>query len=121
LKALPVLRHLTHTYHDTLQWIETKQDSFLSVSNDASSSNNSGRGANIQTINHYILSLPATFDLFPQDLFKQFDRLTAELNASNAIYIRDAMLSISQKMTDEYFLKHYIEFIRNERFLKLGE
>jgi hypothetical protein len=106
LRALRVLCRLTSTYQDTLQWIEKKQDPFLSVSGDTSN-NGSARGANIQTINHYILSLPAIYDLFPQNLFKQFDRLTAELNAS------DAILSISQKVTDEYFLKHCIEFFRN--------
>jgi uncharacterized protein (DUF924 family) len=120
LKALRVLRRLSHTHHETLQWIEEKQDPFLSVASDTSSSNHSNRGANIQTINYYIISLSATFDLFPKNLFKQFDRLTAQLNASNAIFIRDAILSISQKVTDEYFLKHYLEFLRSEHLSKLG-
>lgn len=85
------------------------------------SDNKSVRGANIQIINYYILSLTATFDLFPQDLIKQFDRLKKELNASNATYIKDGIFSISQKVTDEYFLKHFIEFIQNEGFSKLGK
>jgi predicted DNA-binding protein len=121
LKALRVLRPLSHTYYDTLQWIENKQEPFLSQTSDISSSNRSTRGANIQTINYYILSLPASFDLFPQELFQQFDRLKAQLNASNATYIREAIFSISQKVTDQYFLKHYIEFIHSEHFSKLGE
>jgi len=121
LKALRVLRCLTHTYEDTLQWIEKKQDPVLSVANEASSTNKSIRGANSQTINYYILSLPATFDLYPQNFSKQFNQLTEQLNASNAIYIRDALLSISHKVPDQYFLKHYIEFIRSEHLSKLGE
>ncbi len=122
LKALRVLRRLTHTYQNTLQWIEQQQqqDSFLSIPNDSSSNNNSFRGATIQTINYYILSLSATFDLNSQDLFKQFNRLITKLNASNATYIRDALLCISQKLTDEYFLEHYIKFIQSEHFSKLG-
>ncbi len=107
---------MTYTYSNTLQWIEQKQDSFSSISNDKST-----RGANIQTINHYILLLPATFDLIPQDLFKQFDRLTTKLTASNAIYVRDALLCISQKVIDQVFFEHYIEFIRSEHFSKLGK
>jgi len=120
LKALRVLRRLTHTYQNTLQWIEQKQGSFLSVSSDTSLNNKPTRGANIQTINYYILSLPATFDLIPQDLFKQFDRLTTQLSASNAIYVKDALFCLSRKVTDQYFLEHYIEFIRSEHFSKLG-
>ncbi|CAF4358385.1 unnamed protein product, partial [Adineta steineri] len=85
-----------------------------------SSTTKSIRAANIQTINYYILSLPATFDLIPQDLWKQFDRLKTQLNSSNATYIKDAFLSISRKMTDESFLKHYTEFIRSEHLGKLG-
>ncbi|CAF3417336.1 unnamed protein product [Rotaria sp. Silwood1] len=120
LKALHILSRLTYTYHYTLEWIEKNQNIFSSITNDTSSSNNSGRGANIQVLHHYILSLPATFDLFPQDLYKQFDRLKEKLNASNATYVRNAMLSISQKVTDQYFLQHFIEFIHSEHLSKLG-
>ncbi|CAF2442483.1 unnamed protein product [Rotaria sp. Silwood2] len=120
LKALHVLSRLTHTYHYTLQWIEKNQNVFSSITIDTSSNNNSGRGANIQTINYYILSLPSMFDLFPQDLFKQFDLLKEKLNASNATYVRNATLSISKKVTDQYFLQHFIKFIHSEYFSKLG-
>ena len=116
LKALRVLRRLNHTYHGTLQWIEAKQG--LS---ETRSSNCSARGANIQTINYYILSLPASFDLFPQELFKQFDRLKGLLNPSNAIYVKDALWNISQKTTDQYFLKYCIEFIQSKDFSKFGK
>ncbi|CAF3137068.1 unnamed protein product [Rotaria sp. Silwood2] len=42
------------------------------------------------------------------------------LNASNAKFISDAMLSISRKISDEIFFKSYIEFIRHGQFQKLG-
>ncbi|CAF1313648.1 unnamed protein product [Adineta steineri] len=121
LKAVRVLRRFSHMYQNTLELIEKNQDAFLLRTIDTTSTTiKSIRGANIQTINYYILSLPATFDLFPQDLWKQFDRLKTQLNSSNATYIKDAFLSISRKMTDESFLKHYIEFIRTEHFGKFG-
>ncbi|CAF1367942.1 unnamed protein product [Rotaria sordida] len=67
-----------------------------------------------------ILCLPATFDLIPEILLKHFDLLKTKLNASNAKFISDAMLSISHKISDEIFLKSYLEFNRNEQFQKLG-
>lgn len=121
MKALRILRRLIHTHPKTLQWLEQKPDSFLSVSTDDSSNSKPTRGANIQTINHYIPSLPATFDLISQDLFKQFDQLLARLNASNATYIGNALLCISQKIADRDFLQHFIEFIQSERFTKIGK
>ena len=120
LKALRVLRRFIHTYEKTLRWIEQKPDSNLTVSTDDSSNSKPIRGANIQTIKHYLPSLPARFDLIAQDLFKQFDQLLVQLNASNATYIHNALLCISQKVADQYFLEHYIAFIRSEHFTKIG-
>ncbi|CAF3787569.1 unnamed protein product [Rotaria sordida] len=120
LKSLHVLNRLSHTHHYTIEWIEKNENLFSSVVTNASSCNNAGRGANIQAINNYILSLPAIFDLSSQDLHKQFHRLKEKLNASNTTIIRNALLNISQKVTDQYFLQYFIEFIHSEHFSKLG-
>lgn len=121
LKALRVLRRFTHTYPMTLRWIVEKSDTSLPASSGDLSENKPTRGATIETIKHYILSLPATFDLVSQDLFKQFDQLIARLNASNATYVTNALSCILQKVADQYFLQRYIEFIRSERFSKIGK
>jgi hypothetical protein len=121
LKSLRVLRRLTHTYNDTLEWLDKKQGSPLASKNPNESSSPHARGAAVQPLDDIIICLPATFDLTPQNLLKHFELLKTKLNASNAKYISDAMLSISRKISDEIFLKSYLEFIRNEQFQKLGK
>ncbi|CAF1192166.1 unnamed protein product [Rotaria sordida] len=120
LKSLRVLRHLSHTYNETLEWLHKKQDSSLVVKNSNENTRGRNRGANAQSLDDIILCLPATFDLTPEYLLKQFDLLKTNLNASNVKFISDAMLNISRKISDEIFLKSYLEFIRNEQFQKLG-
>lgn len=121
MKALRVLRRFTYTYPIILRWIDEKSNCFLPESTDDLSENKPTRGANVETINRYIPSLPAMFDLPAQDFFKQFDQLITQLNASNAIYVTNALSCILQKIADQYFLQHYIEFIRSERFSKIGK
>ncbi|CAF1145573.1 unnamed protein product [Rotaria sp. Silwood1] len=120
LKSLRVLRSLSHTYNETLEWLHKKQDSPLVIKRSDESSRGRSRGATVQPLDDIILCLPATFDLKPETLLKHFDVLKTKLNASNAKFISDAMLSISRKISDEIFLKSYLEFIGNEQFQKLG-
>jgi hypothetical protein len=121
LKSLRILRRLTHTYNETLEWINKKEDSPSALKNPNESSSRRTRGAGVQPLDDIIICLPATFDLTPQNSLKHFELLKTKLNASNAKYISDAMLSISRKISDEIFLKHYLEFIRDEQFQKLGK
>ncbi|CAF4677768.1 unnamed protein product, partial [Rotaria socialis] len=74
----------------------------------------------IDPLDHIIICLPATFDLTTQQLLKQFHFLKMKLNASNAKYISDAMLTISRRLPDKIFLKHYLDLVCNEQFQKLG-
>jgi len=121
LKSLRVLRRLTHTYNEVLQWLDKKQGSPLVLKNRNEDGGYHRRGAAVQPLDDIIICLPATFDLTPQNLLQHFQLLKTKLNASNAKYISDAMLSISRKIPDEIFLKGYLEFIRDEQFQKLGK
>ena len=122
LKSLRVLRRLPHTYHQTLQWLELKQESSLVV---ADSNENSGgrrtRGVTSDALDDIIICLPSTLGLTPERLCQHLEVLKTKLNASNAKYISDAMLNISRRLPDEVFLKSYLEFIRNEKFRTLGK
>ncbi len=110
---------MTHTYNETLLWLEKKQGSSLAVKGNTDTK--SSFGGDAQPLNDIIMCLPSTFDLTSQNLLKQFDLLTTIINASNAKFISQSMLSISHKIPDEIFLKHYLQFIRNEQFQKLGK
>ncbi|CAF3902890.1 unnamed protein product [Rotaria sordida] len=112
LKALRILHHLTNTYNESLQWFNEKQTSSLLLKSNIST--------DIEPLDHVIICLPITFDLTPQDLLKQFHFLKMKLNPSNAKYISDAMLTISRRLPEEIFLKHYLELVGNEQFQKLG-
>ena len=112
---------MTHTYDETIKWIYSKQDSQIAITNTSVSGGRLNRGADAQPLDDIIICLPATFDLTPEDLLKHLELLKTKLNSSNAKYISDAMLSISRKIPDQIFLKHYLEFIRNEQFQKLGK
>ncbi|CAF4130497.1 unnamed protein product, partial [Rotaria sp. Silwood2] len=120
LKSLRVLRRLSHTYNKTLEWLHNRQDSPLTIKNSNENTSLRTRGAAVQPLDDIILCLPATFDLNQEYLIKHFDLLKTNLKASNAKFISDAMLSISRKISDEIFLKLYLEFIQNEQFQKLG-
>ncbi|CAF4467932.1 unnamed protein product [Rotaria sp. Silwood2] len=120
LKSLRILRSLSSTYNETLEWLQKNQDSQLVIKSSDENSRPRSRAAAIHPLDDIILCLPATFDLTPDNLLKHFDLLKTKLNASNAKFISDAMLSISIKISDESFLKSYLEFIRNEQFQKLG-
>ncbi|CAF4880269.1 unnamed protein product, partial [Rotaria sp. Silwood1] len=113
LKALHVLHHFTYTYNKSLQWFDEKQISSLSLK--------CINSTDIDPLDHIIICLPITFDLNTHDLLKQFHFLKIKLNASNAKYISDAMLTISRRLPEEIFLKHYLELIGNEEFQKLGK
>ncbi|CAF1219378.1 unnamed protein product [Adineta steineri] len=119
LATFRILRRLTHTYNITLEWIYTKQDSPLPVGNSTKKTVRN-RGAPTEPLDDILICLPSTFDLTPQLLIKHLEFLTTKLNASNAKYISDAMLSISRKIPDEIFLEKYLDFIQNEQFQKLG-
>ncbi|CAF3289844.1 unnamed protein product [Rotaria sp. Silwood2] len=112
LKALRVLHHLTHTYNESLQWFDEKQKSSLSLKSNIS--------ADVEPLDPIIICLPITFDLTPQELLKQFHFLKIKLNASNAKYISDAMLTILRRLPEEIFLKHYLELVGDEQFQQLG-
>ncbi len=119
LKSLRVLRRLTYTYNQTLEWIDKKQDSPLSSKNPNEGSGR-GRGATVEVLDDILICLPSTFDLTSDILLKQFHFLTTKLNSTNAKYISDAFLNISRKISDQIFLTNYFEFIQNEQFQKLG-
>ncbi|CAF4947375.1 unnamed protein product, partial [Rotaria socialis] len=106
LKSLRVLHRLTHTYDQSLRWLVVSQNN---ISND------------IDPLDHIIICLPVTLDLTTQQLLKQFHFLKMKLNASNAKYISDAMLTISRRLPDKIFLKHYLDLVCNEQFQKLGK
>ncbi len=78
-------------------------------------------GINIEPLDNLIICLPITFDLNVQDLLKQFHLLKIKLNASNAKYISDAMLTISRRIPAQIFIKHYLDMVRSEEFQKLGK
>ncbi|CAF4099371.1 unnamed protein product [Adineta steineri] len=119
LATFRILRRLTHTYSITLEWIYKKQDSPLPVGNSTKRTVRN-RGAPTEPLDDILICLPSTFDLTPQLLIKHLEFLTTKLNASNAKYISDAMLTISRKIPDEIFLEKYLDFIQNEQFQKLG-
>ncbi|CAF4442774.1 unnamed protein product, partial [Adineta steineri] len=97
LATFRILRRLTHTYNITLEWIYKKQDSPLPVGNSTKKTVRN-RGAPTEPLDDILICLPSTFDLTPQLLIKHLDFLTTKLNASNAKYISDAMLTISRKI-----------------------
>ncbi|CAF1546615.1 unnamed protein product, partial [Adineta steineri] len=119
LATFRILRRLTHTYNITLEWIYKKQDSPLPIGNSTKKTVRN-RGAPTEPLDDILICLPSTFNLTPQSLIKHLEFLTTKLNASNAKYISDAMLSISRKISDEIFLEKYLDFIQNEQFQKLG-
>ena len=121
LKSLSILRHLTNTSNETIQWINKKQTSEIVLKSSSKETGWRTRGASLQSLDDIVLCLPASFDLNQDNLLKHFDLLKTNLNASNAKYISDAMRTISRKINDEIFLKSYLEFIRNEQFQKLGK
>ncbi|CAF1560999.1 unnamed protein product, partial [Adineta steineri] len=120
LVSFRILRRLTHTYNITLEWIYKKQDSPLPIDSSTEKKSSRNRGAATEPLDDILICLPSTFDLTPQSLIKHLEFLTTKLNASNAKYISDAMLSISRKIPDEIFLEKYLDFIQNEQFQKLG-
>ncbi|CAF0890845.1 unnamed protein product [Adineta steineri] len=120
LASFRILRRLTHTYNITLEWFNEKQDSALSICNSTVTKTYRNRGAAAKPLDDIIICLPSTFDLAPQLLLQHFDLLLKKLNASNAKYVSDAILSISRRIPDEIFLEKYLDFIQNEQFQKLG-
>ncbi|CAF4051216.1 unnamed protein product [Adineta steineri] len=120
LASFRILRRLTHTYNITLEWFNEKQDSALSICNSTVTKTYRNRGAAAKPLDDIIICLPSTFDLTPQLLLQHFDLLLKKLNASNAKYVSDAILSISRRIPDEIFLEKYLDFIQNEQFQKLG-
>ena len=96
---------MTQTRNLSLQWFHQQQQ------------------INIGTnpLDPIIICLPVTFDLTPADLLQQFHYLAMTLNASNAKYVSDAMLTISRKLPADIFLQHYLEFVGREQFQKLGK
>ena len=121
LKALRVLRRFTHTYGQALQWFEEKQDSSATSNNSSERLVCRRRGAAPQSLDDVIICLPGTFDLTPDKLLQQFHFLKSTLNARNAKFISDAFLNISRKIPEQIFLTHYLEFVRQEQFPKLGK
>ncbi|CAF4321370.1 unnamed protein product, partial [Adineta steineri] len=119
LASFRILRRLTHTYNITLEWFNQKQDSALSICNSTVTKTYRNRGAAAKPLDDIIICLPSTFDLTPQLLLQHFDLILKKLNASNAKYISDAILSVSRRIPDEIFLEKYLNFIQNEQFQKL--
>ncbi|CAF3971219.1 unnamed protein product [Adineta steineri] len=140
LKSLRVLHYLTHTSNESLQWLDQKQIAYgLTKDHHHHQSTTNRRGLqaitiscqsvelvkdntikNIDPLDNIIICVPVTFDLNSQDLLKQFHILKIKLNASNAKYISDAMLTISRRIPADIFLQHYIELVRSEQLTKLG-
>ncbi|CAF3309553.1 unnamed protein product [Rotaria socialis] len=120
LKSLRVLRRLSDTYNETVEWINKKQGSALTTNNTNETTSGRTRGAAVQPIDTIVLCLPARFDITSENLYKHLDLLKNNLNTSNAKFISDAILNISRKINDDIFLKFYIEFISDEKFPKLG-
>ncbi|CAM4750560.1 unnamed protein product [Rotaria magnacalcarata] len=112
LKSLRILHRLKHTYDQSLRWLDEKITSSLLSRNNINT--------DIDPLDHIIICLPVTFDLTTQQLLKQFHFLRMKLNASNAKYISDAMLTISRRLPDKIFLKHYLDLVCNEQFQTLG-
>jgi hypothetical protein len=112
MKSIHLLRRLRHTYNQTLQWHDQQQAS-LTLKNTNTTYP--------LLFNDIMLCLPSYFDLTPSDLMKQFNCLKLILNASNAKYVSNGMMSISRKIPDEIFLKDYLQLIQNETFQKLGK
>ena len=121
MKSLRVLRRFTHTYNQTLQWIEKKQDSLITVKTSSEGHSRRGRGVDAQPLDDIIICLPSTFDLTPDKLLQQFHFLKTRLNAANAKFISDAFLNISRKIPEQTFLTHYLQFVQQEQFPKLGK
>ena len=112
LKSLRVLYRLTHTYNQSLQWLEQKQNSPPSIE--------STTGVNINPLDHIVICLPVRFDLTLQGFLKQLEFLMMKLNASNAKYISDTMRMISSRIPERIFLEEYLRFVQSEQFQKLG-
>ncbi|CAF4419226.1 unnamed protein product, partial [Adineta steineri] len=120
LASFRILPRLTHTYNITLEWINKRQHSTLPISNFVVEKTSRNRRATTKPIDDIIVCLPSTFDLTRQLLLQHFDLLLKKINASNAKYISDAILSVSRRIPDEIFLEKYLNFIQNEQFQKLG-
>ncbi|CAF2145792.1 unnamed protein product [Rotaria magnacalcarata] len=120
LKLLRIFRRLTHTYNKTLEWFHAK---FYSSSTVEEIEENPGPRTRYfvpKTFDKVIVCLPGTFDLDEESLLKQFHLLKTKLNASNAMFVADTMLSISRRINEELFLKSYLELLRDEQLPKLG-
>ncbi|UJR08041.1 hypothetical protein I4U23_012318 [Adineta vaga] len=107
IKALRILHNFTHVFDESFRWFNEKQSSSID-------------SINIDPLEHILLCVPITFDLTFEDLVKQMNLLTMKINASNAKYISDAMLSILRRIPEEIFLTNYLQFIHSEQFQKLG-
>ncbi|CAM4845478.1 unnamed protein product, partial [Rotaria magnacalcarata] len=120
LKLLRIFRRLTRTYNKTLEWFHAK---FYSSSTVEEIEENPGPRTRYfvpKTFDKVIVCLPGTFDLDEESLLKQFHLLKTKLNASNAMFVADTMLSISRRINEELFLKSYLELLRDEQLPKLG-
>ncbi|CAF2126601.1 unnamed protein product [Rotaria magnacalcarata] len=120
LKLLRIFRRLTHTYNKTLEWFHAK---FYSSSTVEEIEENPGLRTRYfvpKTFDKVIVCLPGTFALDEESLLKQFHLLKTKLNASNAMFVADTMLSISRRINEELFLKSYLELLRDEQLPKLG-
>ncbi|CAF3513550.1 unnamed protein product [Rotaria socialis] len=120
LKLLRIFRRLTCTYNKTLECFHAK---FYSSSTVEEIEENPGPRTRYfvpKTFDKVIVCLPGTFDLDEESLLKQFHLLKTKLNASNAMFVADTMLSISRRIDEELFLKSYLELLRDEQLPKLG-
>ncbi|CAF1164464.1 unnamed protein product [Adineta ricciae] len=107
VRALRALPRFTHVFHQSLQWFDEKQKtSFVSTT--------------VDPLDHIIICVPIKFDLTFEDLCKQMTFFMSKINASNAKYISDAMVTILRRIPQKIFLKSYLEFIHSEHFQGLG-
>jgi hypothetical protein len=112
---------MNKTYKYTLEWIHERRTSPNDSAVANASPSRASRGANAQAVGDIIMCLPASFDLPRDGLIEQFSLLASQVNTSNAKYVSDAMLNISQALPDATFLGIYLDLVRSERFGKLGE
>lgn len=105
----------------TVEWIHKRHGSSESSLSTKTSRVHCIRGADAQSIDDILICLPASSDLSPGALIKEFELLKVQINASNAKFVSQAMLSISRKVPDQIFLKSYLDFVGSEQFSKLGK
>ena len=113
LKSLHVLGRMTHTYEQSLPWFFLKQTFPTAMKNHTRRT--------VQPLDDLIICVPVSFHLTPKNLLQQFRLLKNKLNAASAKYVSDAMLIISRRISDDDFLKHYLELVHDESFQKLGK